>query len=595
MKRIDKLDYLLRESFLPLLFLLAAIVVMTLLLDQRAERLTKQYTVVHLAPSMDSFASDKLQPEEQRVLDNSEFSQHFSRGLDFQRKGNLGKARSEYKQAIKLRSGHFESNYNLGLLEIESGNYKTAQKRLEAAVSLTAGDSKAKAIFALGLAFARNGENKKAINAYRRSIEYRPDYLLPRYNLAKLFVDIGSPDAIVKAKRIIAQILSLQETFAPAHFLLGRISSRQGHPEEALKSYEKAALHDPTFWQARKNAGVVATHLGRFDLAEKIFERLAADFSNRPDGEFNLGIVAYKRGLYKKALRHYRKAIEIADGKYKQAKINMGLTLRALGRYSEALTIFDGIAANDPENAAVEVNRGLVLEQLGRFDLAVDAFQTAIKARPGYAAAHYNLGKLETKLRHFDLAVKAYRKTLEIDQAHLKAAMNLGIVLSKTGDLQGALSAYRNATLISKNYAPAYFNLGVVYKKMGKLEEAITAYRHAIELDDEHIGARLNMGVVLALQEKLELAVQMFNDVLDLDPSNVKARYNLALQYVKLGLSDKAEREFERVLEINGKHLPAMRSLANLLRARGMQSKAKELYEKAEQIEKTTMQKKASK
>ncbi len=565
---MSKLGRALRESFLPLLLLLAAIVITTLVLDRRAERLTRHFKVIRLAPSMGGARDGKLSPESVATTGNSQFSRLFTRGLDRQRRGELQAARNDYEEALRLKPNHFESTFNLGLLEMESGDYQAAVVRMRAAANLAGGAAKARAIFALGLALARAGERRAAIRAYERAVEYQPNFLPPRYNLAKLYIDDGSTEAVKKAEKLLADILALQESYAPALFLRGRLASRRGQIEEALEYYHKAALHDATFWKARKNAGLMALRLGRLARAERIFTRLAADFPARSDGEFNLGVVAYRRRQFEKALRHYRKALQISGGKHKQAGMTTGLTLRALGRYPEALDVFDAILAADPADAAAQVNRGLVLIQMGRLDEARKAFQKAIDARPDYAVAYYNLGKLEAGLKRFDSAEAAYRKTLAIDPKHLKAAVNLGILLSKRGDLEGAVAAYRAATSIAPQYAPSYYNLGLALRKMDRLQEAMGAYRRAIELDEEHVGARINLGVIHALLSQVELAVKMFNEVLDLAPSNVKARYNLALQYLKMGRADRAEQELRRVLQIDPEHLLAMKSLKNLLHSK---------------------------
>ena len=68
-----------------------------------------------------------------------------------------------------------------------------------------------------------------------------------------------------------------------------------------------------------------------------------------------------------------------------------GETLRALGRYGDALEPLQRASQADPENIHIWLALAWCHKRTGRVDLAVDAMSSALAADPNEALLHYNL------------------------------------------------------------------------------------------------------------------------------------------------------------------------------------------------------------
>ncbi|MBT9560526.1 MAG: tetratricopeptide repeat protein [Myxococcales bacterium] len=491
-------------------------------------------------------------------------------------------ARADYAAALALEPAYLEARYNLGLLLLDAGDVDGSIRELTAASKLGSNDDKARSLFSLGVSLARAGKTKEALAAYERSIEFRPAYLLPRYNQATVLMGRGDADSLDRARRLVDQLLSLSPDFAPGWFLAGRLASRSGDERRALAAYEKAARLDRRFWKAHYNWGLVAMRLDELTLADTLFTRLASEFPKRPESNFNLGRIHYRRERYAEAVEQYQKAIQRAGGRYAEAQMNLALALDELGKYSEALAILKAIPAADVDRGALLVNRSLVEKHLGDVPAARASLEEAIAASPTYATAYYNLGKLETEAadalrgasradvvaRH-EAAVRAFEKALALDPKNTKAAVNLGVSLGELGRWDDAIAAYRSALAESPSHRSALFNLGIALKETKRYTDAADTYRSLLALDDENIKAYLNLAVVYADLGQGEMAIQTIEAALERDPGHVALRYNLAIQLRKLGRVAEGLAELERCVALAPTYRKAARLLAQLYQRLG--------------------------
>jgi len=488
----------------------------------------------------------------------------FNLGLARGQRGELQEARAAYERAIALMPNHLESHVNLGMLLLDLGDAPGAVTVLEKATHFGGGDEKARAYFSYGVALGRAGRRDDAMAAYMKAIEFRPDYLLPRYNQAQLLMADKTPERLDEAERILRQTIALGPEFAPAFFLLGRLASARDRDEEALEHYERAVQHAPNFFKAAYNAALIALRLKRTDDAARGFQRLVVAFPDRAEPHFNLGRIAYQRRRYDEAERAYRKAIELQKGEYPEAELNLGLALKAAGRKEDALALFDALSTRHPEMASARQNRAVVLMALNRDDEARAELTRAAAGDRQSASAHYNLGVLEARQGRHAEAAAAYERALAAEEDHLKAAINLGVERAALGDKDAAIKAYERAIAIAPDYAPAWFNLGVALRAAGRLGEAADAYRKVLALDPESVKAMTNLGATYAKQSLFELAIRAYRDALEIAPRNASARYNLALTYKRAGRVDEALAELERARTLSPTHARTANLLATI-------------------------------
>ncbi len=163
------------------------------------------------------------------VTSNNDFA-HNNLGFLYLRRGELDKAISHFKTALKIRSGNSETRYNLGTALVHTN---------------------------LANALAREGRPEEAVRHYEEAIKLRPDYGDAYYNFGSMLFQQGRiDDAIAQWQKTLA----MQPNDAGAHTSIGNAFLQKGWPDKAIAHYQKALEIDPREVNARNNmAWVLAT------------------------------------------------------------------------------------------------------------------------------------------------------------------------------------------------------------------------------------------------------------------------------------------------------------------------------------------------
>ncbi|MEX1083525.1 MAG: tetratricopeptide repeat-containing glycosyltransferase family protein, partial [Xanthobacteraceae bacterium] len=104
----------------------------------------------------------------------------------------------------------------------------------------------------------------------------------------------------------------------------------------------------------------------------------------------NRGNTLSAMGRYEEALAIYDRALALKP-EFADALYNRGQALTWLDRHQEALESYDRSLAINPDNADALTNRGNTLQALNRYEEAVPCFERALALRPDQPEGHWNL------------------------------------------------------------------------------------------------------------------------------------------------------------------------------------------------------------
>jgi len=241
----------------------------------------------------------------------------------------------------------------------------------------------------------------------------------------------------------------------------------------------------------------------------------------------------------------------------------LGTSLQLQGK--DGLSAIEKAAKLLPDDAETHYNLGIALKTLGRFDEAVTSFRRALMIKPDYFKAHCNLGESLRRLGRFDAAIASHCRALEIKPDYAEAHNNLGIVLKDLRRLNEAVASYCRALEINPDVAEVWFNLGNALKELGKFDDAIASYYRALAIKPEYEEAHCNLGDLLRELGKTDEAIKCFNNALLLAPESVNAHAGMARIDINLGQFEEAQVKISRGLEIQPDS-PALLSTIPLLR-----------------------------
>src|SRR6185503_3314686 len=188
-------------------------------------------------------------------------------------------------------------------------------KRAAVDRALNLGDtSTAAALKNQGNAQKAAGNPESAIESYRRSLEFEPDYLPSLYNLGLV---LHETDRLEEAEAIFRRVIEIEPADVDALLHLGALLQQRMELEEAAQTFRLALRHapdNPLLWMHLGDVGIARLTAGSLGEAAACFKKaieLQPDFANF---HFSLGHVHHFEGRLDEAVRSYQAALKIEPG-----------------------------------------------------------------------------------------------------------------------------------------------------------------------------------------------------------------------------------------------------------------------------------------
>jgi protein O-GlcNAc transferase len=258
-----------------------------------------------------------------------------------------------------------------------------------------------------------------------------------------------------------------------------------------------------------------------------------------------------KRGEFDEAERWYRLVLE-SDPLHRHALINLGFTLKELGRFTESVEFIDRalrVTSDDADahylrasvyqaegnltQATVHLERAVTLRpefEIAYRELVTVLFQTrrtgdathwcdrALEKIPNSAELHFYRSNLYKHANATDAAIASARAALKLRPGLLAARSSLGDLLQK-------------ASLSQHEIAAGYTDLGLAYLSSSEFVAAHAAFEKALALAPQVAEYHYNLGTVLRVHQEVELAAASFDRAIALDPDDARARWAKSLVY----------------------------------------------------------------
>ena len=202
-----------------------------------------------------------------------------------------------------------------------------------------------------------------------------------------------------------------------------------------------------------------------------------------PEDMVHRAVALIGRGEARAAVKVLDEALR-ADPGNTEALYRKGLALNALGRYSDAITCFDGVlAAGDgggEGDAAAHNNRAIAQAELGDTESAMEGYERAVESDPSYSAAHFNLGVLCDRLGERDRALAELDEAARLDPAGAAPQFYRGIVLGKMGRHEEALNCFEGVCAGHPGHDDAQFHRGIELAETGRHGDALAAFERLL-------------------------------------------------------------------------------------------------------------------
>ena len=389
---------------------------------------------------------------------------------------------------------------------LDKGDIAKALAELQAVV--TRAPQNPVAHFNLGRAHYKRGEVEQARQQFLKAIELKPDYILPRVELAKLQVARQEFDAALKtAEQILtidkgsgtamliqsAALLGMKKFGESRALLDGMLKSNPGSPDVMyqlgivnLEEHKYSAAEDSfrrTYQLNPANLrgllGLVATNLaqGKSEEALRILQTESDKAPNRPDLLLALGNTAVSAGKYDQGVQIFTRMLDMVAKGVPQgdAYLRLGETYRRKGDLNMAVQSMQKARAILPDDPVVLSELALMLDAAQRKPEAKQIYEATLKLDPNSAVVLNNLAFLlaETGGNLDDALTQAQRaKQLRPDLLEISL---------KKGLPDNAIEVFRDLVSKESSISTYHFHLAMAYKQKGDKTKALDQLREALK------------------------------------------------------------------------------------------------------------------
>ncbi len=258
---------------------------------------------------------------------------HLRLGLILRREKKYQESLDEIKAALSIDPGLPGGNYLLGLLHLEQGEIPAARKSFRE--TLSRGEEKARAAYALGYLERREGHPSEAIRYYQQSLQVNPDQFQVHLALANIFYE---EDALEPARDHFSFLSRKQPEVARWHYNLGVIYRRLEKPARAREEFKKAERLDPGLklknsFPEQISAGERCYRDGKLEEAARSFREILLEDPFSLAARYNLALTYSTQGRLAAARREYGSLLR-TDPDYSPALLNLGILTYQENRHS---------------------------------------------------------------------------------------------------------------------------------------------------------------------------------------------------------------------------------------------------------------------
>ncbi|MEW6433908.1 MAG: tetratricopeptide repeat protein, partial [Myxococcota bacterium] len=477
----------------------------------------------------------------------------------------------------------------------------------------------ARALHALGVLLAAQGQADDAAGKFAEALEVAPGHLASAVELAEITIlkrKDGARGAELLDKALADDAkgtLSRAET-GKALALRAELKVLEGKLQEAVGPFEEALKADPdnAFAQARLARAMLELHqpekavplyqkatqaspesldytegylsaliaVGKMDEATRVVQQATARFPGNAMLSYLSGRVSDALDNPKEAEEAYKRAIA-ADPNIAEAYLYLSRLYVRFRRFAEARPQLEAGLEKAPDNAALRVGMGELAYHERDLARAEAEFKKAVELSPNSADAQLGLSRVSLEQGKYDLAAAQVEKALELNPRIPGGRLQRGMALWKLNRLDEAIKELEQARADDPKNTQLIVTLGAVEFEKGDLDSALGHLNTALIAEPGHPDANFYLGRLKNSRQEHTQAIEAMKRALDYNPKNPLYRYWMGRVYNDARKTDDAIAEWKLALEIDPKYADALQALGTVYLERNDFKRAISYYEQA--------------
>jgi tetratricopeptide (TPR) repeat protein len=447
-------------------------------------------------------------------------ARHMAKGHTFLEKGNIEKARVEFRNALQITPNDSEVRYENGVADEKLGNVREAAQFYQGAIDTNPDNVGARA--SLGRLFVLSGAADRALEAVKPSLEKHPDDAALLTVRAAARAQLKDTDGALKdAERAVQLAPNSEDAIAT----LAGVYKLTGQPDKSRALLEGAVKRLPQTVDLRLALAQLYASQGQEPQVEALLIDLVRLKPNESAHRLRLAQYYARLNHIDEAERVLREAIKALPDDH-NLKLDLLQFLAARRGRDVADKELTAMIAANPKDYSLKFAQANFYEQGKQIDKAEAIYRQVIADTdldaPGLTARN----RLAVLLVQNNDSVGAEKLLAEVlaksprDNDALILRGNLALAQqdpkSAITDLRAVLRDQPNAVGVMRSLARAH----LANDEPALAEETM---RRAVDANPKDTGSRLDLAQLLLQLGKPEEAKPVVDDLVKQDPNNMRA------------------------------------------------------------------------
>ncbi|BCA54484.1 hypothetical protein W02_16240 [Nitrospira sp. KM1] len=483
----------------------------------------------------------------QRPLDAAA-AYHFMMGYQAELAQDTDRALKEYQAALKTDPTSQSVKARLAGLYFSLGDMSNALRFAEEA-SEGMGQDTTSLIQMAGI-FSGAGQGDRAIALLNKAIEQDPATADAYFAKGLLLLNLKR---IPEAEDAMRAGLERAPDSAIGHYHFGRVLLEASKQEEAMASFERSIVVNPSFEPGYLALVSVYESRQERDRAITVLKKYLQTINpqNR-DIRHHLIRLYVESKDYNGAMTELD-AILADDPSDLDAQLRVALIYGEQKEYPKAIDRLQQILKVRPAELKIRDYLGYLYEESKDTKKAIETYTFNVQLEPTFVDGHIHLGVLYYRLKQFPEAIEHLNRAIALNPKQPESHIVLGLTYLQKEQYEKSAEAFEEGIKNNPKSADLHFNLGTAYDKLNRFDDVVRSMEAAIKLDPHHADALNYLGYSYAERGvKIDQAISLTKQAVALKPENGYYVDSLGWAFFKSGLLSEALTEIKRAVALVG-------------------------------------------
>jgi putative PEP-CTERM system TPR-repeat lipoprotein len=358
---------------------------------------------------------------------------------------------------------------------------------------------------------------------------------------------------------------------------------KNGNQNGAIVLFKSALEKDPNYLDARYQLGKAYLAVGKYDQAEKEFQKVLLANPGRIEIKLDLAKVHNEINKPDQAISEIQEYLK-TNPETAESLETLAVATLLSNRADDAERYLLGALRIDPNRISARLQLARLYAAQKKVDQAKEILTDIIRKDPKEARAYTMLAQIESAQGNRDKAIKIYQELSVIEPNNPFPFYKSGVILLETRQTDKADTIADDLLKRFPKRGEGYRLKGMVYYQKKNFQEAIPALQKSIQLQPTIEGYYL-LGMSQFQRKEYESALSQFRSILDRAPDMLQARIMTALILLSQKRLDDSIAEIKKVLAVNDRIALAHNMLGSAYMAKGMLEEGIHELERATELD----------